>query len=391
DRDPVVARKLADAIGTKVVRQLNESSLGAIRMRIEELDKRIRMLEDRLGPLAQRAGGPVPDIAAANERERVQAELSDLRSNRSELTTRLTSTGTASVVQPAVLAPPSDPTVMMAAIAGLAGLVLGILVAVVAETVRPTIPGQRRVARRLGVPLLGWADRGPEQLADLGRRIRLAAHKQDVRHVALVGAPGPLPAELASSVAAAVHRGETGAPAAGAGGAAVPGRPAGTRPTDVTRPVPVRRPCCVHAFEDIDPGTDDAVGVVVVVGQVTAVSALEPVHDLVAASGWPLLGVAAVAREKTFKKGSEAGSASGTGSQPKDDDSPTPSAAKPHAAPPAQRVHPPAPQAAPPAAGQGAPPVAPQPAPPAPPPAASPTAPQATPPAAAVENRRAPA
>jgi hypothetical protein len=53
----------------------------------------------------------------------------------------------------------------------------------------------------------------------------------------------------------------------------------------------------VHAFEDIDPGSDEEVGVVVVVGPVTKAAGLETVRDLVAASGWPLLGVVATSRK----------------------------------------------------------------------------------------------
>lgn len=194
DRDPDVARRLADAIGAAVVTEINESNQGSIRQQMDDIDKRVRTLEKRLGPLSRRAGAqPNPDIGAANERERVQAELTDLRSNRSDLQTQLSSAGTASVVQPAVQAPRTNPVVMTAAIAGLVGLVGGILIAVVTETARPTIPGQRRVARRLGVPLLGWVDRGPEQLADLGRRVQLAVKKEGVGRVAVVGAPGPLP------------------------------------------------------------------------------------------------------------------------------------------------------------------------------------------------------
>ncbi len=68
-------------------------------------------------------------------------------------------------------------------------------------------------------------------------------------------------------------------------------------PSEVTQPVPVRLLCHVHAFEDIDPGSDEAVGVVVVVGPVTRVAGLETVRDLVAASGWPLLGVVATSRK----------------------------------------------------------------------------------------------
>src|SRR5690606_22905784 len=376
DRDPAVALRLTDAVGAEVVRQINEKNHGAIRQRIREIDKRVRKLEGRLGPRARQASGPVPDIGAANERgrveaepsgvrsarsdpktrlpapgtangrERVQAELSDLRSNRSDLMTQLTASGTASVVQPAVLAPSRNPVIMMAAIAGLAGLVAGILVAVVTETLRPTIPGQRRVARRLGVPLPGRTGEGPAQLADLGRRIRLAARKEDVDRVALVGAPGPLPPELVSAVAAAVYGDDTkvvsvrprhggpgnGAPKqgepdedadgdapslnsggpgggsstsvvrTGGGASAVATRPAGASPTEITQPVAVRRVCHVHAFEDVDPGADDTVGVVVAVGPVTTVAGLETVDDLVAASGWPLLGVVATSRKATSKR-----------------------------------------------------------------------------------------
>ncbi|TDB96483.1 hypothetical protein E1266_09815 [Actinomadura sp. 7K534] len=345
DRDPAVAQRLTDAIATKVVRQINHSNQDAIRRQVDEIDERIGKLEDKLGPLARRAGGTFPDISAANERERVQAELSGLRSNRSDLMTQLTSAGTASVVQHAVPAPRRDPTVMMAAIAGLAGLVGGILIAVVAEMVRPTIPGQRRVARRLGVPLLGWADRGPAQLADLGRRVRLAAKKEGVGRVTLVGAPGPLPPRLVSTVAAAVYGDETrpvqlrhgraaengvpdgGAPEggedagdgpslnsdgpggrsgtsvvrAGGGTAVMAKKPGEVSPSETTQPVPVRRACHVHAFEDIDPGADDTVGVVVVVGRVTTVAGLETVRDLVAASGWPLLGVVGASRKATTR------------------------------------------------------------------------------------------
>ncbi|WP_030169247.1 hypothetical protein [Spirillospora albida] len=326
DRDPAVATRLADTIGAAVVEEINESNQGTITRQIGALDKRIRELEKRLGPLARRAGAqPVPDIGAANERERVQAELTDLRSNRSDLRTQLSAAGTASVVQPAVLRPEQNPMIMMAAIAGLVGLVGGILIAVVAEMVRPTVPGQRRVADRLGVPLLGRADGSPAELADLGRRIRLAAKREGCARVTLVGAPGRLPADLVSKIAAAVYGdttkvvrtgGRDGAPSSNstgpegrkstsvvrAGGAAVATQQAAEVATaaetasESTQPVPFRALCHVHAFEDIDPGADDAVGVIVVAGPVTPVSGLAAVRDLVTASGWPLLGVIATSQ-----------------------------------------------------------------------------------------------
>ncbi|QKW38864.1 hypothetical protein HUT06_36580 [Actinomadura sp. NAK00032] len=342
DQDPDVARRLADAIGAAVVKEINDSNQGSIQRQMDEIDKRVRELERRLGPLSRRANAqPNPDIDAMNERERVQAELTNLRANRSDLQTQLSTAGTASVVQPAVLAPRTNPVVMMASIAGLVGLIGGILIAVVTEMARPTVPGQRRVARRLGVPLLGWADRGPGSLADLGRRIRLAARKEGVGRVALVGASGPLPADLVSAVASAVYGDDTklvtaraeddgddepggkggsggsggsgGEPSsnssgpgggkstsvvrAGGGTAVMAKKSAQVSPSEITQPVPVRRLCHVHAFEDIDPGSDEEVGVVVLVGPVTRVAGLETVRDLVAASGWPLLGVVGATRK----------------------------------------------------------------------------------------------
>ncbi|MFI0353925.1 hypothetical protein [Actinomadura sp. 9N407] len=339
DADAAVARRLTDAIGTAVVAEINQSNQGAITAQLATIEKRIRELEKRLGPLSRQAGAiPVPDIQAANERERVAAELSDLRTSRTELRTQLSTTGTASVVQPAVLAPRTNPVIMMAAVAGLVGLVAGILIAVVIEMFRPTVPGQSRVSRRLGVPLLGWADRGDAELADLGRRIRLAARREQVGKVALVGAGGPLPPELVSRVAAAVYGDDTkvvnarpGKASSNGNGPAEPGEDGGTNgggedagsdtsvvragarsagtavipkksgevtsPSEVTQPVLTRSVCHVHAFEDIDPGADDVVGVVAVAGPVTRVSGLESVRDLVTASGWPLLGVAATTRK----------------------------------------------------------------------------------------------
>ncbi len=100
DRDPGVARRLADAIGAAVVKEINASNQGSITQQMDEIDKRVRELEKKLGPLSRRAGAqPNPDIGAANERERVQAELTDLRSNRSDLQTQLSTAGTASVVR----------------------------------------------------------------------------------------------------------------------------------------------------------------------------------------------------------------------------------------------------------------------------------------------------
>ncbi|MEV4259192.1 hypothetical protein AB0J52_39045, partial [Spirillospora sp. NPDC049652] len=68
-------------------------------------------------------------------------------------------------------------------------------------------------------------------------------------------------------------------------------------PAEAARPVETRALTLVHAFEDVDPSAGTRSGVVAVAGPVTPVAGLESVRDLVAASGWPLLGVVATSRK----------------------------------------------------------------------------------------------
>lgn len=351
DSDPAVARKLTDALGDAVTAEINKSNQGALTAQIAGIDKQIAKAQKRLGTVNRTVINNPFNVSAANEKDRLAGEIADLRADRTDLRGQLATAGRASVVQPAVLQPRQDPAVMMSVLAGLVGLIGGILIAVVIEILRPTVPGAHRVARRLGVPLLGRADRGADQLADTGRRIRLAAKRENLTQVALVSTGrGAVPVDLVSRVAAAVYGDSTmvvrsAPPTIGAlddAAAADPYHPdapdglddatepqrrhaggehtngngygggAGARGTTIIRTgtalmvkrsqrvdtvaeqAAARALCHVHSFEDIDPGADtENVGIVAVAGPVTKLSALQSVRDLVAASGWPLLGVVA--------------------------------------------------------------------------------------------------
>jgi capsular polysaccharide biosynthesis protein len=363
DRDPEVARKLAGALASHVVRQINDSNTASLNAELKKVDRQISDLNRRLSTASQRVADNPLSVAAANDRERLLGEISDLRADRNDLRTQLATAGQAKIVQQAVVSVKKSGAAVRTAIAGMAGLVAGILISVLVETFRPTVPGPQRVAKRLGVPLLGHTDKGPARLRDMGRRIRLAAKREGVAQVTLVGTgAGPLPPALVSTVAAAVY-GDSGkvvasephlapeydsatgpedphddsprasadgsvlslngsgdgspesAPGDSPGGrpkttASPPGSPSAsivrtgaavmTRRTDEVRPATgpaATRQTHVHAFEDMDPGTDtETVGVVAVAGPVTRLAALEAVRDLVAASGWPLLGVIATSR-----------------------------------------------------------------------------------------------
>ncbi|RFU40612.1 hypothetical protein DZF91_16200 [Actinomadura logoneensis] len=360
DPDPAVALKLTQSIATETVHDINTSNQSAIQNQLGQINQQITALEKQQ---ADASPGPPTD--------RILTQLTDLRASRSDLRTQLSTAGNASIAQPAIAAPKTDPKVMMTAVAGLGGLVLGILAAVVAEMVRPTVPGQRRVARRLDVPLLGRLGGSPAETAALGRRILLAARRAGAGQVTVVSAQGgPLPAELVSQLAEAVYGDRTrvvpsasvaspspasasaSASASGSSGSAGGGksrlngrsrpsatdgegeggepRDAGAAASDETpsstvvraagpavmtreadgpvspleaarpveaRPVEARAVTPVHAFEDVDPSADVRCGVVAVAGPVTPVAGLESVRDLVAASGWPLLGVVATSRK----------------------------------------------------------------------------------------------
>ncbi|MCP2335058.1 hypothetical protein [Actinomadura rupiterrae] len=327
DRDAAAALKLAQAVATETVDEINTSNQGAVQNQLNQVNQQITALEKQQA-----------DASPGTATDRILAQLTDLKASRTELRAQLSAAGNASVAQPAILAPKSDPTVMMAVVAGLGGLVLGILAAVVIEMVRPTVPGQRRVARRLDVPLLGWLGRSQAEAA-LGRTVRLAARRAGVGQVTVVSAAGgPLPAELVSQVAEAVYGNRTrvvpsqvpepekssmngkghvsGKDGDDAATTPPPGEPPSTSvvrasgrsvltreadeaasPTEVTQPVELRALTLVHAFEDVDPAPDERFGVVAVAGSVTPAAGLESVRDLVAASGWPLLGVVATSRK----------------------------------------------------------------------------------------------
>ena len=104
-------------------------------------------------------------------------------------------------------------------LAGLLGLVAGILIASIAETMRPTVPGARRVSRRLSVPALGQLSGGDlnggstPALGELALRCRLAAAHADLRTIALVDVDGKR--DLAALAAALTQSLQVSSPGGG--------------------------------------------------------------------------------------------------------------------------------------------------------------------------------
>ena len=204
-------------------------------------------------------------------------------------------------------------------LAALLGLVAGILIASIAETVRPTVPGARRVSRRLGVPALGQL--GGEDVTgartpavgELALRVRLAAAHADVRTIALVDADGKR--ELAA-LATTLMQTLQGSAADGAPGrAGVAGSANGSQRWDAdaqptlamaTGPnvlVKARDTVAGEPALQVYPldqmkwvtGTTQ-VGIIVLSGPVARVSRITALEDLSRSSGWPIVGVVGVPR-----------------------------------------------------------------------------------------------
>jgi capsular polysaccharide biosynthesis protein len=374
DGDADVARTLTQALAGRVVTQLNKSRLGSAQAVLNNVDSQLTQLASRRAPLARAAELAPQDRTAQGRLAAIDRLISDLAADRNNLSLQAAATGEPRLVQQAQLptAPLPRSLAPRLALAALLGLVVGVGLSAGVETVRPTVPAPSRVARMLGVPLLGQLG-GADGAGGAALRLRLAAAQAGVRTAVLVGTGRrPLPAELVDGVAAAAAPGgsdqgrdsafpltaqtgrDSGTRRNGAAvhhrpawmsGRKLPdeatgqlltrarlaeaaeaapqdqearnrlaaidrlisdlaassdltGGPAAAAATDGAQParrVALERICLLEEL-GTDVGTSaeaDAIGLVVVAGSVTRLSAVQAVQDLQAASGWPVLGILA--------------------------------------------------------------------------------------------------
>lgn len=351
DVDAGVSRALTQALASRVVTQLNTSRLGAAQSVLRNVDSQLTQLASKRAPLAEAAEAAPQDQAAQSRLAAVDRLISDLAADRNNLSLQAAATGQPRLVEDAQqpTAPQPRSLIPRLALALLLGLVIGVVVSAALETARPTVPGPGRVARMLGVPMLGRIF-ATNAASDLGLRLRLAAAKAEVSTAVLVGTGRkPMPVEFAEAVAAtalspvpddngldsptfpltAVSGLDTGEHAngevvsarlAGLSGQRLSKEAAGQLLTQQSSAdlatgstagfgrqgrasagrVALERVC---RLEDLDPAAAArteaaAIGLVVVTGSITRLSAVDGVRDLQSASGWPLLGVVAEHRKR---------------------------------------------------------------------------------------------
>jgi capsular polysaccharide biosynthesis protein len=351
DGDAGVSQALTRALASLVVEQLNTSRLGAAQAVLRKVDSQLTELAVRRAPLAAAADAAPQDRVAQSRLAAVDRLISDLAADRNNLSLQAAATGQPRLVDDAQrpTAPQPRSLIPRFALALLLGLVIGVAVSAALETAQPTVPGPGRVARMLGVPMLGRIF-GASGTSDLGLRLRLAAAKAEVSTAVLVSTGRkPIPQEFAEAVMATAVSGgsdhdgvdsptfpliapparDSGERANGEAVRSMPSRLAGQRlsrqaagqlvteesAADLgtgsaagfgrrgrasTGRVALERVC---RLEDLDTAASarteaDAIGLVVVAGSITRLSAVDAVRDLQSASGWPVLGVVAEHRKR---------------------------------------------------------------------------------------------
>lgn len=314
DRSPRVAAALAKNLAKGVVQSINRTGQSGLSTTLNAIDQEIVRLSEQHGVVATQA--------AANPRnEQLQSKLAGLNQvianfsgDRSRLLIQASTQGLASVLDQPVApqAPQSKALAQKLGLAGVLGLVVGVLIASIAETIRPTVPGARRVSRRLGAPTLGQL-KTPEMrgektpsLENLAVRLRLAANHANVSTIALIDVNGQYElADLAHSLELSLRPDESLAVRAD-----LNGRDDGDGDGDETlafRSVMVkdRRLTADHKMLHVYPmsqikhlGSMDSVGLVVISGPVSRVTGVMALDDLGTSSGWPILGVVGVPRAR---------------------------------------------------------------------------------------------
>jgi hypothetical protein len=220
DKSPQVALALCDTLATTVANQLNElgvkgnPELASLAKAHAQLEATRNRLQSKLA--ADRGVNASTSVQAQSLLSQLTATEQGLADNESEqqqvLTAPATETGAAVVSLPTTATGVSRDVAVYGALAGLLGLVVGLLFATLREVLRPTVAQPGAGARELGAVLFGEAEeRGGQIVAldqDLPERLNLAAHRAGVLTVVLTGpgAPGRL-----SSLAARL-RGELPSP-----------------------------------------------------------------------------------------------------------------------------------------------------------------------------------
>jgi len=286
DKDPVVAVKLANAVARSVVHERLSASDGraeetakALSERMSALETQITKLNRRVDAALPRAASSRPDIAVGagaelqvvvGQRDALQQQLARLSADRDDIESNLALRPTARLIDAATTPADRLPGRRLPdlALGGLLGLLLGVGLASVLESLRPTLVGRSAIARWTNAPVLAELDGPPigrhvADIAEAAMYVGMAAAGAGVQRVELMALDRKLDVTgLADAFSTSLLE--------------VTVRHVGRSMTRRTV------------------GAQDGIGLVLVVPSAVKLAALDPVKDFLAISGWPLLGVIVV-------------------------------------------------------------------------------------------------
>jgi capsular polysaccharide biosynthesis protein len=299
DPDPSVAVALANAVADAVIKARVQVTAGQAARVVRDLDQQTSQLQKQIEELDGKIDGLRP--SASGPRANVgQKELDRLLRQRDILIQRVTQVQTeranvegtralrpeAAILDPARLPAQEVPGRRLPdlALGGLLGLLLGIGIAAVIESLRPTLVGRTAIARGIEAPVLaelagpperrghrhGW---DPADVAEAAMHVELVAVAAGVQQIQLMALDRQ--ADISNLVqilgdslkTATVQHADT---------------PSARRRRTGSRP----------ALESSAPHKDDGrIGLILVAPTVVKLADLDPVKEFLAISGWPLLGV----------------------------------------------------------------------------------------------------
>ena len=213
DRDPHVAAALANALAARVIRTrlgvtrgTTDQIVTTLGQRIGRINVQIAALDAKISSLnvqAATTANPLTANQIRNRRDDASRARDALAEQRSAFETERTGvvSADAQLPKPTIISsasPPSHPDSSGATaevvLGVLLGAILGVGLAALLESVRPTVVGGEALATKFDTPLLGTLTEAPDgspDLADMVRiaeRLRLAASAEHVRTICILSA-----------------------------------------------------------------------------------------------------------------------------------------------------------------------------------------------------------
>lgn len=320
DPSPAVAGLLSRQISAAVVDFLNDSGNQTVALMTKLINSQTAAITKRetIAAKLQLTSDPLTKADLTAQLSTLDEEIGNLASSVRQLQVTNATGGSAALIsQPAAAQKVVSTLPTDLAIAAIAGLVIGLLLASVLELVRPTVSGARPFAEQLGAPLLGTLLSKPgRRQTDLDAReaaahealirLRRVATRSGVTVLVLVGQcdPGRL-RDLASLLNKQLQARRPVAARAEKprNGTALERVDVNSAATTMTLPVVAAPPAGkghglrVVALSDVDgtEGTEgtDRYGLLVLISKRTPFAEVDRVTGLSGVTGWPVTGVMA--------------------------------------------------------------------------------------------------